>query len=290
MIFVATGADASANNLGKISIKSVYDISETTKTILNYFGKPWSDDQKIAIDDFLQAFNASTWKSKVKIMYMPILMPFQNGLLNANIQSNPIFKKNISNWNVELILPVFNYLSVGYASLGVNKNGIVLQADSGTGTVSANATFSVTSTSFGITNKSAHYGIYFKATTKFRAGSASGSEGIISSNTGDSLNFYNNLIASVSGASAPKKQLAILNGDVTISSSKSYLKKGLVPTTIVNTQNSAVLGNTALITGGNDNTANDSTSCFMTFGNYMTDSELSEYGNLINTLMDVLVV
>lgn len=290
MIFIATGANASANNLGKISIKTIDDITPQTIEILNYFGKTWTDDKKIAIDDFLVSFNAASWKSKVKIMYMPILMPIQNNLLNTQIQADLRFKKNIADWNTNLVLPTFSFLASGWASLGVNQNGVVFQPDSGTGTVTGNASFSVTPTSFGITNKAVHWGIYFKASTKFRAGQSDAAQPSLISTTSDTASFFNNFSINATGATTPKKQLTILNGDVTVATSKSYNKTGLLNTTIINTQASTVQTNAGVMFGGNDNIANDSTASFMTFGNYMTDAELLEYSGLINTLMDVLVV
>ena len=291
MIFVATGADASANNLGKISLKSVSDIAPSTTTMLNFFAKTWTDDQKIAIDDFLVAFNAATWKTKVKVISMPILIPVQNGVLGTEITpSGSKFRKNIVDFNNE-ITAIPGLISSTFARIGVNQNGIVLQNDPGTGTITANAALVLDVTTYGITNKSLHYGVYYKHSDKFRSGSASSTQPLLESTLiRDSAQTFNNISVTANTTSSPKEQLLILNGDVTVATSKSYVKNALVATTIVNTNTSAVQVQASIITGGTDNIHNVSTSCFMTFGNYMTDAELLEYGNLINTLMDVLVV
>ena len=74
MIFVATNADASALNLGKISIKNIGDVSKETYDVITAYGnKSLTDDQIIALDDFLIAFNNASWKSKVKRLVIPVL-------------------------------------------------------------------------------------------------------------------------------------------------------------------------------------------------------------------------
>lgn len=292
MIFIATGADASANNLGKISIKSVSEIAADTLTKLNFFGKTWTDDQKIALDDFLVAFNAASWNSKVKVMSIPILLPTQNKVLSTTIAATGSkFRKNIVDWNNDLT-PVSSFILDGYGYVGVSQNGIVLQNNLVDGTIYNNVNLGIKTTSFGITNKAMHYGVYYKSSSKFRAGSASYTEVLISSSTtSDFGTAYNSISVSVNNAKLPKKQLLIMNGDVTIATSKSYVNNALVSTTITNTAPSTVHSAAGIISGGStSNVADDSTCCFMTFGNYMTDAELSEYGTLINTLMASLIV
>lgn len=76
MIFVANGADASANNLGKVSIKTIEDVSQETYDVIKAYGnKSFTDDQIIAIDDFLvQLKNLSTY-SRFTYFILPILSP-----------------------------------------------------------------------------------------------------------------------------------------------------------------------------------------------------------------------
>lgn len=73
MIFVASQADASALNLGKVSINDVSQ--ETYDVIAAYGNKSFTDDQIIAIDDFLiQLKNLPTY-NKFSYCVLPILAP-----------------------------------------------------------------------------------------------------------------------------------------------------------------------------------------------------------------------
>lgn len=76
MIFVATNADASALNLGKISIKTIEDVCQETYDVIEAYGnKSFTDDQIIAIDDFLiQLKNLPTY-SRFSYCVLPILAP-----------------------------------------------------------------------------------------------------------------------------------------------------------------------------------------------------------------------
>lgn len=72
MIFVATQADASALNLGKISIKTIEDVSQETYDVIAAYGnKSFTDDQIIAIDDFLSVFDK--YKEKITCAILPII-------------------------------------------------------------------------------------------------------------------------------------------------------------------------------------------------------------------------
>lgn len=76
MIFVASQADASALNLGKVSIKTIDDVSQETYDVIAAYGnKSFTDDQIIAIDDFLiQLKNLPTY-NKFSFCVIPILAP-----------------------------------------------------------------------------------------------------------------------------------------------------------------------------------------------------------------------
>lgn len=84
MIFVASQADASALNLGKISIKTINDVSQETYDVIAAYGnKSFTDDQIIAIDDFLiQLKNLPTY-SRFSYCVLPILAP-ETPFLNDN--------------------------------------------------------------------------------------------------------------------------------------------------------------------------------------------------------------
>ena len=93
MIFVASQADASALNLGKISIKTINDVSQETYDVIAAYGnKSFTDDQIIAIDDFLIAFNNASWKSKVKRLIIPLLSNDNN---NPTVSTNGVSYENL---------------------------------------------------------------------------------------------------------------------------------------------------------------------------------------------------
>jgi hypothetical protein len=295
MIFIANGANASANNIGQISIKTVDDISAATTALLTFYGKAWGDSQKVAIDDFFIAFNAASWRSKVKVMVMPILMPIENAIVNTRFKTvGSIFDKNLADQATPLIA-ASQFLLADYGFLGISQNGFVLQnATTGTtpGTIYSNNGAGYNTNTFGITNKSAHHGVYALASTKFRVGNASLIQGYLSATaTLTQYMFYNSLQTGSVAKAAPHKGLYVLNGSVPLAAGKSYIKDVLVPTTITGTATQTTLSIADVISGGtSDVVANDSTTSFMTFGEYLTDSEITEYAGIINKLMGVLVV
>lgn len=72
MNIVLTGMDASANNLGQVAI---YDrpIEAYTIAFLANFEKTFTTDQKYKIQNFIDALNAATYKTKIKHLYIPKL-------------------------------------------------------------------------------------------------------------------------------------------------------------------------------------------------------------------------
>ena len=84
MIFVASQADASALNLGKVSIKTINDVSQETYDVIAAYGnKSFTDDQIIAIDDFLISLKNLSIYSKFSYCVLPILAP-ETPFLNDN--------------------------------------------------------------------------------------------------------------------------------------------------------------------------------------------------------------
>lgn len=76
MIFVAKNLDASNNNLGKVPIKGIEDVSRETYEIIGAYGnKSFTDDQIIAIDDFLIGLKSLSTYSKFTFFILPILAP-----------------------------------------------------------------------------------------------------------------------------------------------------------------------------------------------------------------------
>lgn len=94
MIFVASQADASVLNLGKVVIKTINDVSQETYDVIAAYGnKSFTDDQIIAIDDFLiQLKNLPTY-NKFSYCVLPILAP-ETPFLNDNsawTDTNPCY-------------------------------------------------------------------------------------------------------------------------------------------------------------------------------------------------------
>ena len=112
MIFVASQADASALNLGKISIKTIEDVNQETYDVIKAYGnKSFTEDQIIALDDFLMAFNNASWKSKVKRLIIPVLgndnnSPTANskGVSYENLYDIVTKELNVDMNNIQIIL------------------------------------------------------------------------------------------------------------------------------------------------------------------------------------------
>lgn len=293
MIYIASGANVGNNYLEIVSLKQVEDISTNTKALLTLFDKTWSDTQKVAIDDFFVSFNAMSGRSKVKVLTMPILMKPANSITAAMFQTaNSIYDKNLANLDVN-VLPSGNLLGATYGFLGIGANGFVFQnatTGANAGTVYANMGVGYTVTSFGITNKSAHYGIYGIAPTKLGAGTAANNSPKLDLNTSASVNFYQSFLTGAVAKAAPHKGLYIGNASVTLGVGKSYMRDALYTTTLTGTATQTVQDTASVLYGGGSNVVNESTCSLLTFGEYMTDSELTEYAGIINTLMAVLTV
>lgn len=291
MILIAIGADASANNLGKIVVKSIDDISAETASLLSYFGKAWTDEQKVEIDNFFELLNLASWKSKIKILVMPILMPATPLITVAQISAtNSIYKKNLAPTGSNFATADIDY-NADYGLTGVNANGFFLATGSGGTFQGFNGLKYKNISALGIKNKKLHYGIYYKSDTKFSAGGA-GNNIVYINNTSTQVTAmaYNSFKVENKPNAAPFESLLILNGDVNLNTGKTWLNNALVSNTFVGTAPETTISQASIIDYGNANTANDSNASLMTFGEYMTDSELTEYGNMINKLMDALIV
>lgn len=99
MIFIAKGMNAANNNLGKLNIKNVEDISQETIDVLAAYGGIYLDSQKIAVDDFLESFNDASWKSKIKYLSMPFLLPSGDT------------EYTLSNWGTEEKLSLYDIIT-----------------------------------------------------------------------------------------------------------------------------------------------------------------------------------
>ena len=71
MIVVLKGADFSANNLGQINISG--DARTQTMTMLGYFHKTFTKEQRIAIDEFVAKLQDLGIWDKITNLYLPII-------------------------------------------------------------------------------------------------------------------------------------------------------------------------------------------------------------------------
>lgn len=68
MILVLQNADFSANNLGKISI----ELKERTKIIMSKYGRDFSTEEGVAIQEFMDGLDSSGILPKLSCLYMPV--------------------------------------------------------------------------------------------------------------------------------------------------------------------------------------------------------------------------
>lgn len=71
MILRLSGADFSTNNIGKISILRV--LREDTKQLLSHYSRSLTDNQKFAVQDFIDGLKTSGVWSAIGNLYLPIL-------------------------------------------------------------------------------------------------------------------------------------------------------------------------------------------------------------------------
>lgn len=79
MILVAPTMGVTDDYLEIISLKTVNDITADTKAVISYYGKTYTDDQKIALDDYLEGIKAASYYAKLKHIIAPFLAPNMTG-------------------------------------------------------------------------------------------------------------------------------------------------------------------------------------------------------------------
>lgn len=118
MKIVLRGADFTANNIGQISLKDISDISQETLDVLAFYGKDWTDNQKLAIDDFLIRLKAHSAYSYIDYMIAPILVPEE---IMPDPSVDLVFKN--SKIGYDLISKTVIGSTAGYNSY-INKYGL----------------------------------------------------------------------------------------------------------------------------------------------------------------------
>lgn len=135
MIFVATGANASENNLGKISIKNIGDVSQNTYDVIVDCGnKSFTDDEIIAIDDFLIILNG--YIEKIDSAIIPILGIQENmvigtydknklkGTYDLKIKDYRGLKQTEKGSGLTLKMGINGITSTGISAIG-NERGVL---------------------------------------------------------------------------------------------------------------------------------------------------------------------
>lgn len=75
MYLILEGADFSANKVGTVPIKTVDEISQQTIDLLAYYGGTYTDDEKIALDDYLELNTNDSIYAKLVHLQLPFLAP-----------------------------------------------------------------------------------------------------------------------------------------------------------------------------------------------------------------------
>jgi hypothetical protein len=78
MIFIASEMTAT-EFLETVSIKSVDDITQGTIDLINYYGKNFTDTQKLLMDSYFEGVKAQSYSSKIVHSMYPFLVPNMTG-------------------------------------------------------------------------------------------------------------------------------------------------------------------------------------------------------------------
>jgi len=290
MIIKLTGANFSANNIGKIDIRTAPDAA--TQILLDTYGKTtWTLTQQLAINDFLLGFNAAAWKSKVKRLVMPILAPVNTIIKN---EQGVFFYDLISAANLTALYGgAYTYLGAN-TPLEIRANGLI---NPNAATVSnGNDYLGINYNVDTVLNlNNFHYGVYsYKDATDQNlvtiTNSTSGTAQTISEDvasfgyysagvTGDVKGNFDVNTKFLKGFRIGSYNGTLMNGLSCNSplSSVTYRNTSPMPTASFNSSLiSRYIG------------PNKTQLSLMTIGEYLTQSELFEYNALVSTLMNAL--
>lgn len=286
MIIKLTGADFSANNIGKLDVRT--EVDSATLAMLNNYGKTsWSLSQKLIINDFLTGFNSSTWKSKVKRLVLPILAPLN--ILDRNEQG-VYFYDIISGTNLTTLYGG----AYGSNKMEITANG--LKNPNGKTVNDNNDYFGINYNLPSVTLANFHYGVYsYKDPTDQELGQISSSVGgtrQLITESGVTFGFYSTTsntgdVKGVFDVNTKFKRglrIASYNGAVMVGMSVG------LPLASVSYRNTLPMNQTgfdsALISRYTPPIKTEIS--LLTIGENLTQSELLEYNNLIETLMESL--
>lgn len=127
MIIVLQNADFSDNNIGKVEIKTIDQVSEETKGILRTLGdKPLTNGQIIAFDTFWLSLKEKSWFSKIQHLLMPILCPVDNNWEGIKDFSVKHYAYDLISKNK---LTLTSSGSTEYGHLANTENGLTLYSN-----------------------------------------------------------------------------------------------------------------------------------------------------------------
>lgn len=273
MILKLTGATFT-ENIGTVDLRTAPNAS--TQAILDYYGKTWTLQQQLAIEDFLTAFNAASWSSKFTKLIMPI---FDTSKTITNGLQPKAFYDLIS----ETIATV-GYGGVYSGDKVINANGL---ADPAPTNIGANNNLTV-NLGTPVNWNNVTIGAYW-----YKVGTDT-NENIIAPN-----NFIN--------ASLRSDRATIGNStkiDYTFDPN-SISTRGLRIISYDGTNRNGLAASLPLASSTGTGTVDSSgdfvadllsryvaiddvTISMLCFGTYMTQTEIGEFNTMINTLMDTL--
>jgi len=281
MVIKLQGADFSINNIGKIDVRTAPDTQ--TADLLALYGKTWTLQKQLAINDFLLGVQGAAYYSKISKLLLPILAPTATINLTTTATNNIAFYDIKSATYLQIRTGADNtYHKIGtnglYADNAENGNiyGLVLNNFSN-----------------GVNRDNCHYGIYYNAAnlTDVPAGNL---YNIVFAQDKMTLGFGGG------EASATIDTNTRLNKGLKISSFTPSLVTGLsnslpLSSTVVNASNNAdftTQPNFNLLSkqGASDNIKLNTTIGLITMGTALTQPETVAYNELINNLMNKLWV
>lgn len=286
MIFIAKDADFSVNNLGQVSVKTVDDISADTWSLLSLYGKTWTDDQKIAIDDFNEGLKAKSWFSKVKHVFVPIMCPLNNNLTSMSIINSDtnIGYDLISRTKITLVAGNGAY-SANYGMLKVGQNGIQKDLEHSTFINNFSPYININATTIKDDNVSVFY--YF-----INLGNSYTQIGLVEKHM---IAIVANQIIIHNRANSPTNMWTLqdekgglcvgLNCSASGDFVKYYAKGNIINGTYEDTAAVETIKEIQLQRGSNANPIIG----FCSIGTAMTSEEFKEYGDMIKVFMEALI-
>lgn len=287
MIFIAKDADFSANNLGQVPIKTVDDISADTRSLLSLYGKTWTDDQKIAIDDFNEGLKAKSWFSKVKHVFVPIMCPLNNSLTSMSIvNSDTNIGYDLISRTKKTLVGNNGAYSASYGLLKVGQNGIQKDLEHSTFINNFAPIISISATEIKDDNVSVFY--YFVNPENSYTTIGFMSKLHLAGVDNNKIGIYNRAVSQTGMWTLQDEKSGLCVG-LNCSASGDFAEYYAKGTIINGTYNdTADVGTVSYIQLQKGTTGNPIIG-FCSIGTAMTSEEFKEYGDMIKVFMEALI-